>query len=403
MEMQGDKPYWLATRTRRATAPPPLAATNEVVIVGGGIMGVATAYWLSRLGLATLLIEAGDLADGASGRNAGLMLAGSGPLEAPKLVRTVLATEGIDAEYATPGHLALAQSAEIWEKICAEAERRRTSANPVFALDHAACEELLSMRISPTYIGGRWYPQGGVIHPLRFIEGLTRAAQRYGATIITQTRVLHVTAHEDQSEIETTRGSVCARHVVFACGLQVQSFVPALAHAITPVRGQMLATVPLPRLFNLGMAVDWGTLYWRQAADGAILLGGYRGLDAPNESSARPRLNGRIQQALAEFLPQAFPDLPPIHIQRRWAGIMDSTADGVPLIGISPGAPNHWIIAGFGGHGLPVALGASQALAAAIVQQQSPADLQPFDPRRLARPVSPRSVPSIPASSSPVA
>jgi gamma-glutamylputrescine oxidase len=138
----------------------------------------------------------------------------------------------------------------------------------------------------------------------------------------------------------------------------------------------------LPRLFSIGLGVDWGTVYWRQAPDGVIVLGGYRNHDPLAETSDRAWVNPRIQEALSHFLPDTFPDFPPFHVNQRWAGIMDYPVDGQPVIGAMPHLPNQWIIAGFGGHGLPVALGASKAVAEAIVTGRTPAVLEPFDPGR---------------------
>jgi gamma-glutamylputrescine oxidase len=130
------------------------------------------------------------------------------------------------------------------------------------------------------------------------------------------------------------------------------------------------------------MAVDWGTVYWRQIPDGTILLGGYRNLDPDTEIGPALGINPMIQQGLADFLPGAFPGFPVVKVRARWSGLMDATADGRPLIGPLNSARNRWIIAGFGGHGLPVGLGAGQALAEAITTGRLPTILEPYDPCR---------------------
>jgi len=148
------------------------------------------------------------------------------------------------------------------------------------------------------------------------------------------------------------------------------------------VRGQVLATRPMRRVFRVGLAVDWGTLYWRQAADGAVVLGGYRNLDPAGETGTRETLHPRIQEALERFLPQAFPGLGPVVVARRWAGIMDETADGRPVVGRWPDDSGVWVSAGFGGHGLPPALGVARALAAALVRDGAPEGMDRLDPAR---------------------
>jgi glycine/D-amino acid oxidase-like deaminating enzyme len=130
------------------------------------------------------------------------------------------------------------------------------------------------------------------------------------------------------------------------------------------------------------MAVDWGTLYWSQTADGTIVLGGLRSMDPQTETTDQPYINIRIQEALERFLFDVFEDFPRIQVTRRWAGIMDEPIDGQPLIGSVPHRPNQWIIAGFGGHGLPMGLGAGKALAETITNGKMPEILAPYDPRR---------------------
>lgn len=377
--------HWLLEVDAEAFPPPmALPAQAEVVIIGGGLMGVSTAYWLARSGINVLLLEAHQLAWGATGRNAGMMLAGAGPLENPALVRSVLHEEGIDAEYAAPGHLALASSAEIWDKIHREVAQRKATSTPVYALDHSACEDLLAMRINTRFLGGRWFPGGGMIHPIRFVYGLAHAALRRGASLVTQTSVLEVSKiiGQDSFDILTSRGRMQARQVVFACNSHIGEFLPDFREVITAVRGQVLSTQPLPQMFRIGLAVDWGTVYWRQTSAGTIVLGGYRNLDPTVETGSQELLNPRIQDALTHFLPDAFPGFPALRVAQRWAGTMDYPVDGKPIIGALPHAPDQWIIAGFGGHGMPAGLGAGKAIAEAIATGRAPATLDAFNPHR---------------------
>ena len=149
-----------------------------------------------------------------------------------------------------------------------------------------------------------------------------------------------------------------------------------------------MSTEPMKRVFNVGLAVDWGTLYWQQKWDGTIVLGGYRGRDFDAESTSTEDVNPRIQSALETFLPSAFPDLPPITVAARWAGIMDQTPDNKPIVGQWPTGSNTWVIAGFGGHGLPPALGVTEALANSIGNRILSAELDALSPARFSAVVS---------------
>jgi len=378
--------YWFSDG---AVKPPAgldkLPSVAQVVVVGGGVMGVAATYWLARLGVSVVLLEASQLGWGASGRNAGFMLCGSSALEDPNGIREVLEEEGIDAEFAQSGHLALASSVEIVERIRQEVAGRRPSAPPLHLLDHGQCEELMRLQISDRFLGGRWYPSGRTIHPARFVYGLANTAVRRGAVMAFNTRALRLAgggARDDRIQVVTSKGRVRARHVVLACNVKTGGLLPELQQVLKPVRGQVLCTSPLPPIFRVGLAVDWGTLYWRQAGDGTIVLGGYHNLDPLAEASAQEDLNPKIQSALARFLPDAFPGFPNFEVRQRWSGIMDETADGKPIVGQWLDGRSIWVIAGFGGHGLPLALGVGKALAESVMRGQTSAVLSALAPGR---------------------
>jgi gamma-glutamylputrescine oxidase len=376
--------YWLAAVGEE---PFPPAATlpglTDVVVIGGGLMGVATTYWLSRLGLDVLLVESRRLAWGATGRNAGIFLPGLHPLEDASLVRAVLREERIDAGHERTGHLALASSPAAWDEIRAEIARRPASAPALHALDRPACEALLGMRIAAEFPGGRWCPDGQVIHPARLVHGLAVAALRHGAVIATQAHASEVSSFPSSNawKVHTRRGAVRTRHVVFACNHAMTRFHPALRRVVKPVRGQVIATAPLPVRFRPGMAVDVGTVYWRQTGDGTIVLGGRSG--DGRAGGGRGWVDVAVRRRLEDFLPRAFPDCPPVAVTRRWTGIMDRTADGRPIIGAVPGRHGQWVIGGFGGHGLPGGIGAGRALAEEVAGGPRSPLLDPFAPDRL--------------------
>jgi glycine/D-amino acid oxidase-like deaminating enzyme len=360
-----------------------LPAEVEVVVVGGGLMGVATAYWLARSGVLTLVVEARRLGWGASGRSGGLLLPGRPPLEDPALVDEVLAEEGIEADLEAPGHLALASSADMMDAIRAEVAGRPAGAPALHALDRAECEELLGLRLAAAFAGGRWEPAGGLVHPARLVYGLAAGAVRRGALVALGTAAGAITRLPgDRLAVSTSRGPVRTRAVVVACAGATGRLVPELAPVLRPVRGQVLATAPVPALFRFGMGIDQGTAYWRQAPDGAIVLGGLSGVDPVAEATAGEAVNWRIQSALRRLLPEVFPGLPRLRVARRWAGIMDVTPDGAPVAGECPDGSGIWVLAGFGGRGLPPALGAGRALAGSVAAGRLDPGLERLRPGR---------------------
>jgi gamma-glutamylputrescine oxidase len=377
--------YWLASLGMDPFAPPAaLPAEVDAVVVGGGLMGVAAAYWLARAGSSVVLVEADGLASGATGRNAGLMLPNSSGLEDPRPLQQVLADEGIDAGYATVGHLALASSEACWESFQGEAAQSRERGGTLQALDVKACEDLLGMRLSSSFLGGRWFVRGSVVHSGRLVYGLAHAAERRGATIAVQTRAVEVAAAPgDRLVVATTRGRVHTAHVIYACNYKTPALLPELAAVLQPSVAQVLSTAPLPPLFRMGLGVDWGSVYWRQTPDGAIILGG-GSQPLKEDGDTGDGLDPGTQSRLEGFLSRAFPGFPELTVTRRWTGVMDSARDGRPLVGPLARDPRRWVVAGFGGHGMPAGLNVGRAIVGAIATGVVPESLAPLSPSRFA-------------------
>ena len=368
---------WQPDDGEASSTTTPLPRSTNVAVVGGGVIGVACAYALAKRGLAVAVLEADRLAARASGRNGGFVVASAAER---RRLRAVLAREAIECGYRETGHLALASSAGVLDRFRdADAPDGR-----VEVLDRAACEDLLRLRFAARFAGGRWQPDAAQIDPYQLVLGLARAAERHGAELVTGCEVRGLAAGDDGTiDLVTSCGHVEATHVVVACGLDTERLATAVAGLLRPVRGQMLATVAgAQQRFRAGMAVDFGSVYWRQEPNGSLTIGGCRSADPETETTDRDALNPLVQDALERFLPDAFEGLKCPPVQRRWTGIMDETVDGAPLLGRASQDANLWVAAGFGGHGLPPALAAGEALARAIADGSLPDGLGRLSPTR---------------------
>lgn len=374
-------PFWLAQSDDDGRVPDDdVGATADVVVIGGGIMGVATAYWLAKRGIAVQLLEAAELCFGATGRNIGLFLAGLNPIETPEVVETVCTEEGIVAGCKVVGHLALATNASVWDRICSEA---RAQGGRIEALDRKDCEDVMRGPLANEICGGRWYRDGRVIDPVRLTLGLARAARRYGARLSTRQRVRRIETCAGLHTICTSKSRVVARHVVVACNAWSPVLIPELRRLIRARPAQVFATEPVLPVLPFGLALDWGTVYWRQAPNGAILAGGLRQLDRPYDGRCRQRINHVVQREVARTLERIFPGrkLPPVC--SRWAGLMDATPDGRPIVDRLP-ENGVWITAGLAGHGLPPALGIGRAIASSLCAGTIAAEIMPYGLARFA-------------------
>lgn len=367
---------WLDTAPATARAPLDGDLTADAAIVGGGIAGIATAYALAREGARVVVIERGELAGGASGRNAGFVLGGVaenyvaacrryGDARATRifrftyanrlLFRSAIRANAIDCLAAWNGSDQLAGDDEEWGEI-AESARQLAS--------HGVRVRLEPARRAAVY------EDDGEIHPVRFVRGLAAAAEAHGARIHTATPVTSCAP----GELRTTRGTVRAGAVV----LCTNAYTHHLARTrVRPVRGQICATEPFARrIFERPAYAHRGYRYWRQLAAGNVLVGGWRDTAVDEEVGEDDGTSERIQRQLDAFLAEHGIDAPVTH---RWGGTMGFSHDGLPYIGRA--ADGLYRCGGFTGHGQGYAMAAGE-MVSTLIRSGSHPDADLFDPDR---------------------
>lgn len=392
--------YWQKT-SPRVTLSDDLPATADVVVVGGGLLGTCTAYWLARKGVDVVLLERSALAYGATGRNGGFV--GIGPAEGypdaiarlghatarailrvtqenTALVRQVVPEETLDCDYREPGIVGLALDArqlEDAERLVTALQADGTSA---VLLDRTQMQELVATPLGPEVVGGSFLPGCGLVHSARLIQGLMQAAERHGAHAHLAT-VQRLESYGDDVCVQTTRGKLVAHAAVVAANAWTSEILPELTDLITPVRGQVLAYAPLPRVFHVGMGIRITETeeYWQQTLDGSFVIGGCRTFAPGHDVGIREmQPTAEVQTALEQVFPRVFPSLAGLQVAQRWAGLMAFTPDYVPIADRVPGVPNAWFVGGFSGYGMPFGLRMGQLLAAAATEHDAPAALAPF-------------------------
>ena len=357
----------------------PLAryARADVAIVGAGIAGLSLALALARDGARVVVLEAGRIGAGASGRNAGFVLAGVAEnfvaacrrygaeraarlwrftLTNRTLLRALIQRHGIECESRWNGSLQIAGSEEEW------AEIRESVA---LLGPHRVRGSLVEAE------RGALFPDDGELHPVRLLHGLAASAAGLGAQVHEASRATAVAA----DHVVTDAGTVRAGAVVICTGAWTDGLLTS--SRVVPIRGQMLATAPLGRrVFDRPVYADRGYRYWRQTADGRVVVGGWRSLAFEEESGDDDRTTPTIQGALDSFLRERGIAAPVTH---RWAGTMEFSHDGLPYVGRRP--DGIWVDGGFTGHGNGFAYAAAE-LVASLVRSGSHPDADLFDPER---------------------
>jgi len=373
----------------------------DVVVVGGGILGTATAYWLARSGVEVVLLEKVAFAYGATGRNGGFVSSGVAEpytkaiehwghdvaravaqitYENRDRLRQVLADEGFVCDYREPGILSLAMSDEQFSEQKCDAAALVADGFDALVLDRRQLQEFIHTPLSDEIVGGTLTPEFGLVHSARLVEGLARSAIKYGAKSC-NAKVERLLPENNRVRVQTARGDIVAQEVVVAANAWSSELIPELTDVIVPVRGQMLAYAPVEPIFTTGVGVDFSPTgeYWQQTLDGSIVLGGCRSF-APgwDVGVGSMQSTGEVQSALGEIFPRLFPALCNLQVAQRWAGLMAFTPDNLPIVDNVPRFTNAWLVGGFCGHGMPFGLRLGQLLAETVINHRKAEALLPF-------------------------
>ena len=352
-------PFW---------APPPekypghLPEKADVLIIGGGIAGTSLLWHLAARRIPAVLVERERIAWGASGRNAGFLLAGvaSSYAEAVRLYGREKAREVW--EVTNENHDRMIEAARGQEV----GHRRRGSAIVPSGDEERALLIESEHLLQEDGFDARWdgarliNHRDGEVDPAAMVAALARQA-RVGAV----REGVGVSAVQSRShDVLVTAGDVqCeAGVVILATNGYTSQLVPSVK--IQPTRAQMLATTPQSReLIDLPVYSHYGFRYWRQLKSGEVLVGGWRDTSPESEKTD----DGEPTSEIQEHLERAARDLGAKgEITHRWAGTMGFTESGLPLAGALEGMPNVYICAGFTGHGMGFAFMTAKQVAEGI-------------------------------------
>ena len=392
--------YYEAARRQAPPPRPPLAAGGTVeadtCVVGGGLAGLSLALSLAERGHAPpVLLEAGRVGGGASGRNGGMASAGfardTGSLEsalgtgrARALFR--LSVDGLELlrRRATAAGVPLVPGVVVasWfddtRGLTAEVARH----NEVFGgrLEFWPRERLRDLYRSPRYHDGFLDPDGFHLDPLRLCDGLAAAVEAMGVRIFEDTPALSLARRGDGGfEVGTPGGgTVRARRVALCQSAYPPGLLPRLARATLGVATYVVVTEPLggraAEAIRAPHAVyddRFATGYYRLLDDGRLLWGGRVGLREEEPAAVVPLM--RRDLALV------YPQLADVRIDHAWSGRMGFARHRMPLVReLEPGL---WAVGLLGGHGLNTATMAGE-LAARAIAGGDPAWrlLEPFGP-----------------------
>ena len=391
-----------------------LPETAEVIVVGGGMVGASAAYHLARAGMRPLVIEANAPAWGASGRNAGMALAGIGG-HFPRVTRLVQDAggrsildytmrsldmlEAWDAELAggiewdRHGSLDLAVDEAEEAHIRSVAELQSAEGLSVEIVGNAELAELAPGLALDEVRAAKWTPRDAKLNPFRLCYALLERVREAGGTVVTGVRVERLlTSSGRVAGVATSRGDVSAGAVLLATNAWTPSLVPHLAANLTPIRETVCVTEMLPfSIGRPGFETNQCNEYWHQMRSGEVVIGGFAVVDeSMGIGSYSIRVRPAVPPRLAALLARLHPRLADARLIRCWAGLLDFASLEIPMAGPLPAAdgtplPGAYVVAGLTGHGHPYAPILGQLVAELIADGSAHTlPIDPFDPRRYA-------------------
>ena len=384
----------------------------DVIVIGGGIVGAATAYELTLRGASVTLLEAETLAHGATGRNLGfiwvhtrrpgveLELVMDTCRRLPTLAEELGAEFGLRMNGGLIYYLTDDQGAVVREFV----DRRVADGVEMRHLDGDEARELVPM-LPDAILGASYCPLDAQIDSPRYVRAFAQAAERRGARVLEGTAARGIVTDGGRViGVQTDAGRINAGTVVVAAG----GWTPYLATTlgvelpIRPMRLQIIQTEPMPpRLEHLlygPVAIKQYQIFRElpsfreeaflhpaeepggpvllesavQQADGRYLLGiamDYPGFDW------RPDVAGLA--LISRVLPEHLPELRGAHVARFWAGVLPFTADNLPIVDRVPGLDGLVVAAGhvFGNGAGPTT---GRLVAALVCGGDAPVDLGHF-------------------------
>jgi gamma-glutamylputrescine oxidase len=366
----------------------------DVCVIGGGLAGLTAAREIARSGWSVVVLEAGRIASGASGRNTGFVLPGFAA-DADQIVGRVgfdrakslwaLSQAGLDYVRGTihSDGMAGIDSEEGWLYV-SQIDNGDEIARYGRLLGDLGCEveswptdRVRAVLHSERYFHAINYLKAVTINPLNYALCLAAAAEHDGVRIFENTPALSIDPQGVRKRIVTPTAKLRANHVVLAGNVQIGGLMPRIAATLLPITTYIITTAPLGS--QLGEVIGYrGAVTDTDRADNHYRIVGGDRLMLSGRTTTWARNPRRYVRTLTADIKRTYPQLRDINVDYSWSGTLGNTVHRMPQIGeLGPGV---WLASGFGSHGLNTTAMAGNLIARAIVSgDQAWREFTPFE------------------------
>lgn len=338
-----------------------MKTTAEVVIIGGGISGAATAYYLAKKGVKdVVLIEKEYISSGATGRcGAGIRqqwgtemncIISKHSCEMFEQAQEELAYEH-DIEFKQGGYLLLASTEKEEEQFKKNIKLQNSLGidSKLLTLDEA--KEIVPFLNTDGLVCCAFHQKDGHLNPFHTTQAYVDAAKRLGVEVYTFTEVADISVENAKIVgVKTNKGDIATNVVVNAAGGWAQK-IGQMAGVELPLyseRHQILVSEPIDEILKPMVMSFSLNLYCQQVPHGGIIMG--RGNDT-EPRDLRVTSSWQFLDEMAKTITHILPPLKNIRVLRQWAGLYNMSPDRQPIYGPVDEVEGFYVAAGFSGHG----------------------------------------------------
>lgn len=361
----------------------------EVVIIGGGVIGCATAYELAKKKVSVIVLDKDDsIGNGGSSRNGGgVRQSGRDPRELPLAMYAVknmwptLSEElDINVEYHKEGNLRLGKTERHLEILQGLTDRATALGLDVKMIDGKEVREI-NPYLSDEVIGASWCPTDGHANPLLTTLGYYRKARALGVKFYTGEEVVAIKKIKGVARQVITKKNVFeGEKIILASGYESRA-IAATVGIDVPMSNELieaLVTEAEPKMFPQMLGTADADFYGHQTDHGSFVFGGASGFEAKNKDNGKMITNSITAPCICRGIMKYIPRLADAKIVRTWAGYEDVCADGIPVISEIDEVPGMILACGFTGHGFGISPIVGKILSEMALGEKTTLDMKEF-------------------------